>query len=123
MAIWLPPGAEPDGNAIIAALGGSVSAEKHRNTSRSSNRWTPRIPKIRTGTYRGSVSILPGKELAWARTYSSNVWRAWTPITAPPSLKHPTREQYLYERHGFGVISISQAGACPPVTSMLRPAQ
>ena len=27
------------------------------------------------------------------------------------------------ERHGFRVTSISQAGACPPVTSMLRPAQ
>jgi hypothetical protein len=29
----------------------------------------------------------------------------------------------FYERHGFRVTSVARAGACPPVTSMLRPAQ
>jgi hypothetical protein len=29
----------------------------------------------------------------------------------------------FYERHGFEVTSVAQAGACPPVTSMLRAAR
>ncbi len=32
VAMWLPPGAEPDGDAIIAALSGPVLAEKHADT-------------------------------------------------------------------------------------------
>jgi hypothetical protein len=29
----------------------------------------------------------------------------------------------FYERHGFEVTTVARAGGCPPVTSMLRPAQ
>jgi ribosomal protein S18 acetylase RimI-like enzyme len=29
----------------------------------------------------------------------------------------------FYERHGFEVVGIAQAGACPPITSMLRAAR
>jgi ribosomal protein S18 acetylase RimI-like enzyme len=42
---------------------------------------------------------------------------------SPAFLETPNpRTVPFYERHGFRVTSISQAGGCPPVTSMLRPA-
>jgi ribosomal protein S18 acetylase RimI-like enzyme len=41
----------------------------------------------------------------------------------PAFLETPNpRTVPFYERHGFVVTSVSQAGACPPVTSMRRPA-
>jgi ribosomal protein S18 acetylase RimI-like enzyme len=42
----------------------------------------------------------------------------------PAFLETPNaRTVPFYERHGFRVTSVSQAGACRPVTSMLRAAQ
>ena len=32
MALWLPPGEEPDGDAIVAALTDGVSPEQHEDT-------------------------------------------------------------------------------------------
>ena len=41
----------------------------------------------------------------------------------PAFLETPNpRTVPLYERHGFEVIATPQAGNCPPMTSMLRPA-
>jgi hypothetical protein len=45
-------------------------------------------------TNYGSGSIVLVREPALARTYSSNAWCASTPITAPPSLRRPTREPF-----------------------------
>jgi ribosomal protein S18 acetylase RimI-like enzyme len=43
---------------------------------------------------------------------------------SPAFLETPNpRTVPFYQRHGFRVTSVSQAGACPPVTSMLRPGQ
>jgi GNAT superfamily N-acetyltransferase len=42
----------------------------------------------------------------------------------PAFLETPNpRTVPFYERHGFVVSSVSQAGACPPVSSMWRPAR
>jgi len=42
---------------------------------------------------------------------------------SPAFLETPNpRTLPFYERHGFRVTSVSQAGAYPPMTSMLRPA-
>jgi hypothetical protein len=39
----------------------------------------------------------------------------------PAYLETPNpRTVPFYERHGFEVTAVSQAGTCPPVTSMLR---
>jgi ribosomal protein S18 acetylase RimI-like enzyme len=42
----------------------------------------------------------------------------------PAFLETPNpRTVPLYERHGFQVTSVAQAGACPPITLMLREAR
>jgi ribosomal protein S18 acetylase RimI-like enzyme len=124
VAMWLPPGAEPDGDAIVAALSGSVSAEKHADTFAVLEQMDTAHPKdrhwylpwlgvdcARQGAGLGSNLL----EQCLARVdadHSSAFLETPNPRTVP-----------FYERHGFRVTSISQAGACPPVTSMLRLAQ
>jgi hypothetical protein len=46
-------------------------------------------------------------------------------VTALPAfLETPNpRTIPFYERHGFQVITVAQAGVCPPVTLMLREAR
>jgi hypothetical protein len=42
----------------------------------------------------------------------------------PAYLETPNpRTISFYARHGFEVTGVAQSGSCPPVTSMLRPAQ
>jgi hypothetical protein len=42
----------------------------------------------------------------------------------PTYLETPNpRTVPLYERQGFQIIDVAQAGACPPITLMLRAAQ
>ena len=41
----------------------------------------------------------------------------------PTYLETPNpRSIPFYQRHGFDVVGVAQAGSCPPVTCMLRPA-
>jgi hypothetical protein len=42
-------------------------------------------------------------------------------FTADPVIRESPNPRNIHERHGFEVTGASQAGACPPVYSMLRP--
>ena len=85
VALWLPPGAEPDSDAIVAVLSESVAPEKHENCSRSSSRWTPHIPRIRIGICRGSALT----QCCRVKESEASCWRvalrASTKITCPPT--------------------------------------
>jgi GNAT superfamily N-acetyltransferase len=42
----------------------------------------------------------------------------------PAFLETPNpRTVPFYERHGFEIVGVAQAGTCPPITLMLRPAR
>jgi hypothetical protein len=76
LTMWLAPGSEVDGEAIVAVLATSV--------------------------------CLVGVDAD----------------RSPAFLQTPNPRTVAFdERHGFRVTSVARAGACPPVTSMLRPAQ
>jgi GNAT superfamily N-acetyltransferase len=123
VAIWLPPGAEPDGDAIVAALSESVSNEKQADTfsvleqmdaahPRDPHWYLPwlGVDSAVQGTGRGAALLRHGL----ARVDADHL---------PAFLETPNpRTVPFYERHGFVVSSVSQAGACPPVTGMRRPA-
>jgi len=124
VAMWLPPGAEPDGDAIVAALSKSVSAEKHADTFAVLEQMDAAHPEE------------PHWYLPWlgvdcahqgAGLGSDLLQQCLARVDAdhsPAFLETPNpRTVPFYERHGFQVTSISHAGACPPVTSMLRPAR
>jgi ribosomal protein S18 acetylase RimI-like enzyme len=123
VAIWIPPGAEPDGDAIVAALSESVPAEKQADTFAVLKQMDAAHPKdphwylpwlgvdtARQGAGLGAALLRYGL----ARVDADHL---------PAFLETPNpRTVPFYERHGFVVASVSQAGACPPVTSMRRPA-
>jgi GNAT superfamily N-acetyltransferase len=121
VAIWIPPGAEPDGDGIVAALVESVPSEKHADTFSVLEQMEAAHPKephwylpwlgvdaARQGAGLGAALLRHGL----ARADADRV---------PAFLETPNpRTVPFYERHGFVVSSVSQAGACPPVTSMRR---
>jgi ribosomal protein S18 acetylase RimI-like enzyme len=124
VAMWIPPGAEADGDAIVAALSESVSAHKHADTFAVLGQMDAAHPKDphwylpwlgidcpRQGAGLGS-DLLQQCLVRVDADHSPAFLETPNPRTVP-----------FYERHGFRVISVSQAGACPPVTSMLRPAR
>jgi len=123
-ALWIPPGAEPDTDAIIAALKESVSPEQHQDTFavlEQMDRAHPAdphwyLPWLGVDAPRRGTGL--GCEL---------LRQCLAVVDAdhlPAFLETPNpRTISFYERHGFGVTTVAQAGACPPVTSMIRPAQ
>jgi ribosomal protein S18 acetylase RimI-like enzyme len=124
VAIWIPPGTEPDGDPIVAALSESVAPEKHADTFSVLEQMDAAHPKdphwylpwlgvdcAHQGTGLGSALL----EQCLVRVDADH---------SPAFLETPNpRTVPFYERHGFRVTNVSQAGACPPVTSMLRAAQ
>ena len=123
-AIWLPPGVHADGDAIVAVLSGSVSAEKHTDTFSVLEQMDAAHPThphwylpwlgvdgARQGAGLGA-DLLRQCLMRVDADHSPAFLETPNPRTVP-----------FYERHGFGVTTVSQAGACPPMTSMLRPAQ
>jgi ribosomal protein S18 acetylase RimI-like enzyme len=124
VAMWIPSGAEPDGDAIVAALSDSVSPEKHEDAFAVLEQMDAAHPKDRhwylpwlgvDGAHQGAGlgSDLLKQCLAYVDADH-----------LPAFLETPNpRTVPFYERHGFAITSVSQAGVCPPVTSMLRPPQ
>jgi ribosomal protein S18 acetylase RimI-like enzyme len=124
VALWIPPGAEPDAEAIVAVLTDTVSVTQHEDVLSVLKQMDAAHPKHPHWylPWLGVDSARHGAGLG------ANLLRqCLARIDAhhvPAFLETPNpRTIPFYERHGFAVTSVSQAGACPPVTSMLRPAQ
>jgi ribosomal protein S18 acetylase RimI-like enzyme len=124
VTMWLPPGSEVDGEAIVAVLDKSVSPDKHADTFAVLEQMDAAHPKdphwylpwlgvdcARQGAGLGS-DLLRQCLVRVDADHSPAFLETPNPRTVP-----------FYERHGFRVTSVARAGACPPVTSMLRPAQ
>ncbi len=124
VALWLPPGAEPDGDAIAGVLTESVAAEQHPDTFAVLDQMVEAHP-----TY-------PHWYLPWLGVdeRSQGLGRGGLLLSAcleivdashlPAYLETPNpRTLPFYQRHGFEIAGTAQAGACPPISLMLRPAQ
>ena len=124
VAIWLPPGVQADGDAIVTVLSESVSPEKHTDTFSVLEQMDAAHPTdphwylpwlgvdgARQGAGLGA-DLLRQCLIRVDADHSPAFLETPNPRTVP-----------FYERHGFRVTRVSQAGTCPPVTSMLRPAQ
>jgi ribosomal protein S18 acetylase RimI-like enzyme len=124
VAIWLPPGVEADGDAIVGVLSESVSTDKHADTFSVLEQMDAAHPKDPhwylpwLGVDRARQAAGLGADLLRQclvrvdADHSSAFLETPNPRTVP-----------FYERHEFQVTSVAQAGACPPVTSMLRTAR
>ena len=124
VALWLPPGTEPDGDAIVAVLSESVSPGKHGECFAVLEQMELAHPKYAHWylPWLGVDSALQGRGLG------TQLMKPCLAIIdqghLPAFLETPNpRNLSFYERHGFEVTAVSQDGTCPPVTSMLRAAQ
>jgi GNAT superfamily N-acetyltransferase len=124
VAMWLPPGREVDGEAIVAVLSESVSPDKHADTFAVLEQMDAAHPKDPHWylPWLGVDRALQGTGLG-----ADLLRQCLVRVDAehsPAFLETPNpRTLPFYERHGFRVTSVSQAGACPPMISMLRPAR
>jgi ribosomal protein S18 acetylase RimI-like enzyme len=121
VALWLPPGTEPDGDIITTVLTASVSAERHSDMFSVLQQMDTAHPKY------------PHWYLPWfgvdaasqGRGLGGQLMKACLRVVdashLPAYLETPNpRNISFYERHGFEVTGGAQAGACPPVVFMLR---
>lgn len=124
VALWLPPGAEPDGDAIISVLAESVAPEQHDDTFAVLGQMAAAHPTEPHWylPWFGVDAALQGKGLG------SELMEPCLGIVdqtnLPVYLETPNpRTIPFYERHGFAVTGRAQAGACPPIVFMWRPAR
>jgi GNAT superfamily N-acetyltransferase len=124
VALWMPPGTEPDGDAITAVLSETVAPTKHADLFAILEQMDTAHPRY-PHWYLPWLGVNPaeqGKGLG-----GELLARCLDIVDAshlPAYLETPNpRNMSLYERHGFQLTGAAQAGACPPVTFMLRGAR
>jgi GNAT superfamily N-acetyltransferase len=124
VALWLPPGAEPDGDAISALLAETVSPDLHEDTFAVLAQMEAAHPTFAHWylPWFGVDAALQGRGLgARLMEHCLGIVDA---THQPAYLETPNpRTVPFYERHGFEVVGVAQAGSCPPVTLMSRAAR
>jgi GNAT superfamily N-acetyltransferase len=121
VALWIPPGSEPDTDAIVDVLSQSVGAERHDDMFSVLEQMDAAHP-----TYPHWYLPWLGVDRAHQGTGLGGqlLEQCLAVVDAdhlPAFLETPNpRTIPFYERHGFAVTSTARAGTCPPVTSMLR---
>jgi GNAT superfamily N-acetyltransferase len=122
IALWMAPGAEPDGSAIESVLRATVPSALHLDvfaTLAEMDAAHPRAPHWYL-PWLGVRPELSGRGLGAGllRHGLAEVDRAGLPAY----LETPNpRTVPFYERHGFVVTGGTRNRACPPLTFMERP--
>jgi GNAT superfamily N-acetyltransferase len=124
VALWLPPGVEPDGERIVSVLTQTVAPDQHEDlfaVLQAMDDAHPRYPHWYLPWF-GVNAEMQGAGLG------SHLMQACLQIVdtshLPVYLETPNpRTVSFYERHGFTVTGQAQAGNCPPMTFMQRPPQ
>lgn len=121
VALWLAPDTKPDGDAITTVLSRSVSPAQHADMFAVLEQMDEGHPTFSHWylPWLGVRPVLQGTGLG-----GQLLRQCLTHVDAdhlPAFLETPNpRTVPFYERHGFEVTGVAQAGACPPVTLMLR---
>jgi GNAT superfamily N-acetyltransferase len=122
VALWLPPGVDPDGEHIVSVLTDSVSTSQHDDlfaVLEAMDTAHPRYPHWYLPWF-GVDAATQGTGLG------SQLMQACLQVIdashLPVYLETPNpRTIPFYERHGFGVTGDARSGTCPPMTFMQRP--
>lgn len=121
VALWLPPGAEPDQATMVAIVETAIPVERHGEVFavfESMSRYHPQephwyLPLIAVDPPRqgqGLGSVLLRHALA---ACDSEGLPAYLESSSPANIP-------LYERHGFTQLGTIQIGSSPPIVPMLR---
>jgi ribosomal protein S18 acetylase RimI-like enzyme len=121
VALWLPPGAEADGDAITAVLTETVAADKLDDTFAVVGQMDAVHPDY-PHWYLPWFAVDPAQQ---GQGLGGQLMTACLEIVdashLPAYLETPNpRTIPLYRRHGFEVTGEASAGSCPPITFMLR---
>jgi GNAT superfamily N-acetyltransferase len=124
VALWLPPNAEPDGEAISAVLLETVASAKHADTLAVLEQMDaahPRHPHWYLPWF-GVDAAMQGRGLGGK--LMSACLATVDAAGLPAYLETPNpRTIPFYQRHGFVISGGAHAGECPPITFMHRPAR
>jgi len=123
-ALWLPPGAQSDGEALGALIRETVPPERQSvvgEVAGEMQRFHPKDPHW----YLSMLGVDParqgrglGSALLKHTLKSVDAQQAVAYLESSNPKNVP-----LYERHGFEVLGVIQPGDFPPLIPMLRPAQ
>jgi ribosomal protein S18 acetylase RimI-like enzyme len=121
VALWFPPGVEPDGDAVLAEAERSVPPERLADLFAVLEQMDDAHPTF-PHWYLPWFGVDGGRQ---GNGVGSELMRGCLEFVdqehMPAYLETPNaRNISFYERHGFEVTGTSQAGACPPLYSMLR---
>ena len=124
VALWLPPGVAPDADAILSVLTRSVHVSRLDDVFMVLDQMDDAHPNYPhwylpwLGVHQDSQGTGLGTELLSACLEVVNTDRL------PAYLETPNpRTVGFYQRHGFELIGEATAGACPPISCLVRPAQ
>lgn len=125
VALWLPPGVEPDGEAVEELLAGSVAPEIQEDAASFFAQMDEHHPQGAPCWYLPMIAADPaymGRGLGAAimkhalRRCDEDGVIAYLESSNPRNIS-------LYERHGFEVVGTIQAGSSPPMYPMVREAR
>ena len=121
VALWFPPHVEPDGQAVVDEIMRNVAPTQHVDLVSVLEQMDAAHPTY-PHWYLPWFGVDGGRQ---GKGLGGELMRNCLGFVdrdhLPAYLESPNpRNIPFYQRHGFEVTGISQAGACPPVYSMLR---
>lgn len=121
VALWLPPGAEPDGDAIGAVLTETVAPDKLDDVFAVLEQMGAAHP-TQPHWYLPWLGVDPSRQgMGLGGGLMAHCLEIVDRDRLPAYLETPNpRTISFYRRHGFEVTGSAQAGACPPITFMWR---
>lgn len=121
VALWFPPSAEPDGDAAVDVLMSTVDRARHPDTLAALEQMAEAHPRVAHWylPWFGVDADLQGAGLGGQ--LMAACLQSIDSSAAPAYLETPNpRTIRFYERNGFRVSGRTDAGACPPITFMVR---
>ena len=122
VAVWLPPGAEPDGEALATLLTDTVAPGKHGDLFAVLDQMADAHPTY-PHWYLPWLGVDPA---AQGNRLGTGLLATCLEVVdadgLPAYLETPNpRTIPFYQRQGFRTVGRAAAGSCPPITCMLRP--
>ena len=124
VALWLPPGAEPDGEVITRVLRETVTPGRRADTLAALEQMDAAHPTY-PHWYLPWLGVDPAMH---GQGLGGKLMTACLAVVdaagLPAYLETPNpRTVSFYRRHGFEITGTTNVGECPPLTFMLRPTQ
>lgn len=121
IALWLPPGVEPDGETVMRLMRESMNDKTFEDIIGVFEQMDALHPTVDHWylPLTGVDPVAQGRGLGSSllrhalKTCDSDGLPAYLEATSP-------RNRNLYARHGFDIVGTIQAGTSPPLWAMLR---